>query len=173
MIHRSSITVLEKRVDAALGNVAVVYALKFGLVLLLASFSGCGESPGPELVPVIGEAYYGTVPAEGAMVVLHPVNDDERTWPYGFPMATVGSDGSFHVENGRWGEGAPAGTYKILVTWPEASDGANADPEAPELQEATDRLEGRFSDPATTPLAVTVENPRTEVGRLELENAGS
>lgn len=137
------------------------------LILSCALFvPGCSGGDRVPVVPVSGQMFVKSQPAEGALVVLRPLGDDNpEHWKQGFPRATVAADGSFRVGTYGADDGAPAGEYVVLATWYRVAQGANPDdPEA----EKTDQLGGQFADPAQSPLRATVKEPKTELPRLDL-----
>lgn len=83
--------------------------------LLLVSVLGCeGASPGPPTFPVSGKVLVDGKPADRAQVTfqaIEPPTADERQV---LPFAVVEPDGSF-----RAADGAPAGTYNVMIVWPE------------------------------------------------------
>ncbi|HVK17040.1 MAG TPA: hypothetical protein VM533_08825 [Fimbriiglobus sp.] len=96
---------------------------------------GCESEPGPVPVyPVSGQVLYAGKPAAGVHVYFNaaggtptPVN----------PHAVTGPDGKFTLSTYADGDGAPEGSYQVLMTWP---------PEVPEGAEPpdTDRLQGWY-----------------------------
>lgn len=137
------------------------------LAVSLVTVLGCGKGGTSDLVPVAGEVYVEQKPAEGALVVFHPVGGTTpEEWPHGLPHALVAEDGSFRLTLQPLGDGAPEGDYKVVVTWPALKP--DGDPEAEE-PETYDRLGGRWADPKTTTLTATVQGPNTELARFELK----
>jgi hypothetical protein len=132
----------------------------------LPSLAGCGGG-GPELAPVRGELYVGEEPAAGAMVILHPANGFQQgDWPGGLPHAKVDDDGSFQFSSPPLGEGVPLGEYKLTAIWEVPAPGS--DPDDPE-PERIDRLEGRWANPDSSEITVSVQLPETELARVVLE----
>jgi hypothetical protein len=129
--------------------------------------AGCGGGEGERpTVPVVGQAFFQSQPASGAMVVLLPTEDaSPETWPQGFPRAIVAEDGSFQVGTYKDNDGAPAGDYKVTVAWLVPAPNSSPEDSEPDL---VDRLNGRYSDPERSAWLVKVEAPRAEVQRLEL-----
>jgi hypothetical protein len=130
--------------------------------------SGCEQSTDKPVFPVKGQVFVKSQPAEGALVVLRPEGDpNPEEWPAGFPRGNVAADGTFQVSTYGTGDGAPAGTYTVLVQWrkPVAGSTPSTDPEAP----TTDRLGGRYMDPAKSKLRATVEEKPTELPRYDLQ----
>jgi len=126
---------------------------------------GCSSSSGPSTkvcYPVKGEVLVKDKPAEGALVVLSPKGDaNPDEWSSGYPRATVGADGKFEVGTYGDNDGAPAGDYIVLVSW-NAPNPQNEEVSGP------DRLGGRYSDPATSKLAATIEARPTELAPIRL-----
>jgi hypothetical protein len=126
----------------------------FVALLALASAS-CGS--GPKLHPVTGKVFAGDRPAEGANVVLHPVNasaDSPR------PSGIVADDGAFTLHTHPHGPGAPPGEYVVVVTWypPNARESANPKSKFPEI----------YGDSTRSPLRATVRDGPTELEPIKL-----
>jgi hypothetical protein len=137
-------------------------------LLLAASVAGCGRSENEfPVVPVSGQMFYQSKPAEGALVILHPQGElASGTWAGGYPRGTVSGDGSFQISTYGENDGAPEGSYRVLVTWTKpASDAETGDPEA----ETSDLLRGRYGDPAVSPLEATVTAPSAQLPRFDLQ----
>ena len=152
------------------------------LVMLVsaAMLASCGRSDGPPLYPVSGKVMYKGEPAAGAYVVLVRDAPAVPGAPAGAeepPSATVEEDGRFTVSSGERGDGAPAGQYKVMITWrtgvgadaakaQEASEkkkrGANARIARAEKHAmlAPDRLNGRYSK-LEKPLLTAEVKPET------------
>ena len=79
----------------------------------LLACSGCDNAHG--IFPVSGKVTYKGDPAVGALVFFQRRGGDcsrEQTM-----MAVVGPDGSFSLDCGSLGKGAPPGEYIVLVQW--------------------------------------------------------
>jgi hypothetical protein len=104
--------------------------------------SGCSKPHG--IYPVSGRVTYKGEPAAGALVFFHRQDADparEQTM-----MAVVGNDGSFSLDCGALGKGAPPGQYIVLLRW--KSDPSRPSPRSPtEAATLPDRLGGRYADP--------------------------
>ena len=72
------------------------------------------------LYPVQGEVYVDAQPAEGALVVLHPLNENHTngTPPRGF----VDKNARYQLSTRSQHDGAPAGKYAVTVLWRRQSD---------------------------------------------------
>jgi hypothetical protein len=66
----------------------------------------------------------------------------------------IGEDGSFRLGTRRADDGAPPGTYKVIVTQP------HPEPERPEKRRPVVDL--AYEKPDTTPLEATVERKRND-----------
>ena len=125
---------------------------------------GCSHSGPAKKVcyPVKGELTVKEKPAPGALVILRPQQDaDSSEWSTGFPHAHVGADGKFQVGTYADDDGAPAGDYVLLISWPAPN---------PQNEEASsaDRLGGRYSDPSASKLTAKVEPRATELPPIRL-----
>jgi hypothetical protein len=133
-----------------------------GLIPLLSLLVGCGEAPDAGRLPIIpagGRVLVRGEPAEGARVLLHPV--DPRVGAAGlFPHGSADATGAFSLTSYEQGDGAPAGRYRVSVTWPDPE----FVPRTPEQREAIalgepppDLLRGRYADPARSGLEARIE----------------
>jgi hypothetical protein len=118
------------------------------------------------LYPVSGKVTYKGVPAAGAVVTFHRKNVDpmnEHTI-----MGLVQPDGSFTLDCGHLGKGAPPGEYDVLIVWRQDSKHASAGaPKGP------DRLKGRYADPKRPLLHAVVKAETHSVGPFELADGES
>ncbi len=132
--------------------------LKVALGILLFSIlgGGCHHDPTPSptlpLYPVTGELRMDGRPAVGATLKFLPMQPVSgrggRT-----PAATVGDDGRFKASYFGVEDGAPAGTYKVLIFW-------LAYP--PEGGLPMDRLQGKYCD-ENNPAAIVNVLPQENV----------
>lgn len=123
----------------------------FAFALAIVSSSGCG-SPDEALLPVFpvsGKVEVDGEPAEGALVVFHPVTELPGELR---PSGETGADGTFALSTYDSGDGAPTGEYRVTIVIPVTPAGPNPDPDL-----APDRLRGRYANPATSNLQVVVE----------------
>jgi hypothetical protein len=119
----------------------------------VAALAGCGRQGRLPLVPAAGQVSWAGRPLAGARVVLVPLGPDAAGRPR--PAALSGPDGIFRLSTYAKEDGAPAGQYAVAVTWggPHAA-GSAASPLA--LSAAPDYFRGRYGDPKTSGLRLTV-----------------
>ncbi len=127
------------------------------LAAIALATASCGRSNG--LYPVSGRVTYNGQPAFGAAVILQrrgavPLEEHLH-------MAVVQRDGSFTVDSGSLGKGAPPGEYVVLVRWKYDPDLPAARSPA-EASSRPDRLKGRYSD-ARHPLLQAVVRPEANI----------
>jgi len=115
-------------------------------VCLLAS--ACGG--GPALHPVRGQVFFQDKPADGALIVFHPVGGDDDALR---PSATVGADGTFRLATKKPDDGAPAGNYVVAVVWYDNTDTKGGAPTA----ELRNRLPDHYGDANASPLRAQVK----------------
>jgi hypothetical protein len=117
------------------GAVAASAVAMLGLVL-----AGCRDAnpDRPQTYSVSGHVLYDGRPAAGARVQLNAVGG-ALTFAKLCPHGEVGADGSFRLTTFNTGDGAPAGTYALTLTWPS--------PPQPGREEGPDRFKGRYADP--------------------------
>lgn len=118
------------------------------------------------MYPVQGELLVDGEPAEGALVIFHPVSSSEPKTTN--PNGRVQPDGSFHVTTYESDDGAPAGQYVVTVFWPEP-------PKSPVDHPAMgpDRLKGRFTDPEASNIRITVSEGENILDPINLQSGRS
>lgn len=123
--------------------------LRTALALTLAALLplGCGaKGDRVPLFPVSGQVLVGDKPAANAEIrFIDAKNPSDLDAPR--PFATADAAGKFQLGTFEPGDGAPAGSYNVMLIWPEGPPG----PGAPR-----DRLKDTFRDPAKTPLKATI-----------------
>jgi hypothetical protein len=125
--------------------------------------SGCRDSGQVAVHPVSGKVMHRGEPAVGAKVVLYAVDRQDPTIP--FPTGVVESDGSFRLTSYQESDGAPAGKFRVAVSWPEPIPaGENAETFSPR-----DRLRDRYSNPEKSGLEVTIVRGENVLEPFELK----
>jgi hypothetical protein len=141
-----------------------------GLTALICSSCTRGES----LYPVRGQVFFDGQPATGALVVLHPADDNspEATRPSGYVDATgTVKLASYLMSSRSFGDGAPAGEYIVTVLWlpPNVKEYSSKHPNS----ELPDKLQGRYSQPGNSTLRAKVLEQPTELPRIDLKKEGA
>lgn len=125
--------------------------------------TGCGNPHG--IYPVSGSVTYKNAPAAGALVRFQRQGVDplkEQT-----VMGVVQQDGSFTLDCGALGKGAPPGEYIVVVQW--KYDPNLPAPRSPaEASTRPDRLNGRYSDPRKPLLRATIKPEVNSLAPFEL-----
>ena len=132
---------------------AAVRAVAAACLVLAA---GCGDGR-PRVYPTTGKLTVGGKPAEGAVVMLMSAGGGLYT-----PSGTVGSDGAFSLTTFLPNDGAPAGEYKVAVTWRPAKKTA-MDPDGP------DKLGGKYADANNSKLTAKVEAGPTSLPPIAID----
>jgi hypothetical protein len=129
---------------------------------------GCGtKEQRVPVFPVKGRVLVGGKPAVRATVIFHPkaaAADALAEQAPPRPSGEVQADGSFTLSTYTAGDGAPAGDYRVTISWPSGSSPIGGDADS-----GPDRLGGRYLNPQTSPLSATVKSAATEVPRFELK----
>jgi hypothetical protein len=126
----------------------------------LLCLSSCGEGNDRlQVFPVAGELFVDEQPAHEAFVYLHPVkaDADHPMRPYG----QVDKEGKFKIATYVSADGAPAGEYIVTIEWLTFNALGNQWGEP-------DKLDGKYRDPATSEIRVTVKEGPTQLERISL-----
>jgi hypothetical protein len=134
-----------------------------GVMVCVGACSTASGPPKKACYPVKGQLFVKSQPAVGASVIFHPRDSGPEEWTSGYPRARVAADGSFELETYGDKDGAPAGDYLVLVTWPQG-----AASEETEDTQMIDRLGGRYGDFATSKLQATVKSSPTELPPIRI-----
>lgn len=129
-----------------------------GAMLLMCSFCvGCGSKPeGPELGPVTGVVLLNEEPLENADLFFMPIESTPGVGGQGRSK----EGGKFEVVYFRGGEGLPAGTYRVAVSYRLMPDGTpvpEGDDTPPIESPATESLPAKYSSKDNSELQVKVE----------------
>ena len=91
----------------------------FSCGLLVVAVAGCSSSPRPvEVHTVSGRIVYDSKPAAGVQVFLFPMSAPTVPQIPSNPRGVTGDDGRFHISTYQEGDGAPEGTYRVVLYWP-------------------------------------------------------
>ncbi len=112
------------------------------------------------MFPVSGKILYRGKPIPDATVCLHPVTPFADGKPAVLPRAEVNENGEFTVTTYRTHDGAPAGEYRVTVSWLGPLSGIDEDAE----DRLRERLPRKYVNAQTTDLQVAV----SEQGSNEL-----
>jgi hypothetical protein len=140
--------------------------LVLGMVGCLA-IAGCGDGKIARnkihgLVKVDGQ------PAAGVLVIFCPQGDGPPEFQKARPMGLTQNDGTFFVNTFGGGDGAPAGQYKVLMSWAAPAKGGQTRDGAP--TGGGDRLQGRYNNLEKTPFTVDVKSGTNELPPFELKS---
>jgi hypothetical protein len=117
---------------------------------------GCRESKPEELrvFPVTGTLFINDTPAKGAMIKFYKEGHRGRV-----PTAIVRDDGAFSTSYYGVDDGAPEGSYDLLVIWMQ-------EPAAGGLP--VDQLRGQFCDPKRPAARISVVRGPNELNAIRL-----
>jgi hypothetical protein len=120
------------------------------LLVPLGVVTGCNvEPPRVPVFPVTGKVTFKGKPAEGAQVVLFPVNTENAAELS--PSGTVRKDGTFALTAYEPGDGAPEGDYVATVSWRKMVIGDGGAAAGPDV------IPKQYSSAATSPVKVSVK----------------
>ena len=129
--------------------------------MMLGALAGCGDEDWQaQTYPARGTITINGAPPAGAVVELHSTGEqpDVRN---SRPWAVVQEDGSYSLSTYEKEDGAPVGTYKVVVRWPP-------DVTQPSL---ADRLSGAYSTGARSKWTVTVSEGENDLPPVEITGA--
>jgi hypothetical protein len=132
--------------------------------------AGCSSST--KTYPVTGKVLVNGQPAGGAVVVLSLVSNpgtmDKK------PSGIARDDGTFVLSTFGSEDGAPPGEYYVTVFWPAKPKGPGGQVKGFAVDErsgdAPDQLNGKYRDPKSSGLKVTIKAERNELPPFELKN---
>ncbi|MBX9677721.1 MAG: hypothetical protein K2X38_03075 [Gemmataceae bacterium] len=127
------------------------------------AISGCGSGKGrPPVYATEGKLSIGGKTPAGAWIVLHRTDEKQ---PFALkPFGKVGGDGSFSLQTFTAGDGAPAGSYAVTVTWPGPP--SKNDPDA---VEGPDQLRGKYADPKKPAAEISIHPEKNHLGEISLK----
>ena len=133
------------------------------MLLLSACGSESGDRKEKETFPLTGEVYVDGEPVENLEVRCHDQKGLDKNNPTSSGSYTD-AEGKFEISTYKSGDGVPEGEYALTFTWREMIlMGGNRDG-------VPDKLNGRYSDPATSTVKVSVKKgqPADDLGRIDL-----
>lgn len=135
------------------------------ILLMISILPGCGQPPDDmpqaELHPFSGIVNVGGNPAKGAMLTLHPSGDSKLGMVT--PHGVADENGLFILTTYTNADGAPAGKYKVTVSWADVIN-----PGASEPEHGPEKLPRRYQNKDTSGLEVNIEPSMSDVPVLEL-----
>ncbi|MDV7399889.1 hypothetical protein RZS08_51215, partial [Arthrospira platensis SPKY1] len=81
------------------------------------------------------------------------------------PYATTDSEGRFTVSTYGMNDGAPAGEYRVCVSWKGPMRGVSPD----QRDAMPERLPPRYHDPMTSGIQVRVDRGDNNLGTIDLD----
>jgi len=134
------------------------------LAVLLVILPGLSCSGGMQ--PVSGKILHKGQPIKGAVVTLHPKgNNDIKVQR---PSGLTGDDGTFSLITGK-DTGAPPGEYVVTVVWPQMPGAGGKKAFGTDMPEPVDQLQGRYADPKTSKLSVTVKSGVSQLDPITVD----
>lgn len=134
----------------------------FAPLFLVVLFVPACQTGKVELHPVKGRIMVGEKPVGHARVVFFPIGEPKLLEMN--PSARTDANGYFELGCHKKGDGAPIGSYKVIVVWPKTlgrDDGSGEGEEG-------DRFEGRYANAEVTPLSAEVKKGKNELPPLLL-----
>jgi hypothetical protein len=143
----------------------------FPVVVALALLAGCGG--GAKIYPTSGKVTVNGTPAAGALVILHQVGNPDTMDKK--PSGLTKEDGTFVLNTNTADDGAAAGEYYVTVIWagkpkPAGQPKGLAGTDDERGGDAPDQLKGKYRDPKSSGLKVTIKPERNALPTLELTN---
>jgi hypothetical protein len=146
-----------RRLRTALGNSSLACLL----ILLVAATSGCGPT-GPTLVPAKGTITVDGKPADGAMLIFHPVGGKGS-----IASAAANDTGTFDIiSNGK--PGIVTGSYKVTASWPDPAKKPKEFTLGGTIEDAPDLLGGRFVTPDKAVTTIEITSATKQLAPIEL-----
>lgn len=137
----------------------------FPLAMIAVLSLGCGGGEQPfrkATSPTKGTVMVdGIPPGSGVQIQCHPVGPPDPEHP---SVSATETDpaGKFSISTYESGDGLPAGEYVLTFTWQEFNVMSRS-------YSGEDKLNGRYSDPATSQIKLTVkEGEENDLGTIEL-----
>ncbi len=139
----------------------IFYARQTAWLLLVACLivlaNGCRSQDWKKTTNrVFGKVIINGQPAKDVIVKLYSQSgpiDRRESVPWGLTNA----EGVFNLTTYKQNDGVPEGTYRVSLKWPK--DKSKPSP---------DKLDGMYSDPATSPFEIVVRRGKNDLPPFEL-----
>ena len=146
----------------------VVTAIRAAWACVILICVGCAKEEHSDRVtvyPVSGKVLVAGKPAAGAEVILYGATPELLGPGSVSPSGTVDESGNFELGSYGPNDGAPSGTFNVVVVWHEPlPEGVSRERYSPK-----DRLRGRYSDPQKSSLVAEVPQGGGELPPFELK----
>ena len=150
------------------------------LTLILAASCGRSTRAVPEIegklpvFPVSGKLTLDGQPMAGAFVMFYPLRRLPDDAAKNQPHAKVDEDGNFRLSTYGDGDGAPAGKYRVTVSWKTTDDSYSSE----QISELPDKAPPRYIDSRTSRLFAEVKEeetslPEWDLGELDRKQAAN
>jgi hypothetical protein len=141
----------------------------FASLLLVSLSSGCAKSPPPikgklPLFPVEGKLVMNGEPMANATILFHPVRKMPDGAAHQRPRAVAGSDGSFKVSTYANDDGAPAGEYKVTISWKGDTTGVTSE----EQQDLPEKVSETFQQARASRIRIKINEEENKLPTWDL-----
>jgi len=143
-------------------------SLRCVAVLVATGLVGCGRPGKPAPAPVSGKVVTKQgKECDGALVVFHPSAPGRSADAK--PVGTTSTDGSFSLTTFETGDGALPGEYGVTIVWPGSTKSAQIALSSEGGGGGADQLAGRYGDPRSPRIMISVPKEGLPDLRLEVE----
>lgn len=133
------------------------------VVLLVCLLVGCGgrDPNRKETVPVTGLVTVNGSPAQGVMVMFHPIAGMDKAQPT-VTKSITDDQGKFSAATYELNDGVPPGEYKLTFTWGKFNTIS--------MSFDGDQLKGKYADPKTSEhKAIVLSGKPSDLGTFNLK----
>jgi hypothetical protein len=134
------------------------------LAVMLAMLAGCGgkDDGRPQLYPATGKVIVDGAGAKGIRIRLHPVGAQAPAAELS-PTAFTDENGDFRIGTFDSNDGAPEGTYKLTLFWPDPPEGESR---------PVDLFGGKYARPESSTHQVEIKAGENALGNVEVTKSG-